>query len=101
MSQRRYALVGCLLLRSVVLAVGVGQAPELSLADGSLIGAATTKGWRFLGVPFAQPPVGELRWQPPVQVEPWQGKKRATTYAKSCVQKQNAFSDFSKMSEDW
>ena len=81
-----------------MLAVGAGQAPELTLADGSLIGAATSKGWRFLGVPFAQPPVDELRWQPPVRVEPWPGKRRATTYANTCVQKKNAFSDVSKMS---
>ena len=100
MSQRRYTLVAMCMLGSV-LTGAMGQAPELTLVDGSLIGAATSKGWRFLGVPFAKPPVGELRWQPPEQVEPWKGKKRATTYAPSCMQRSNAFSDLSRVSEDW
>ena len=34
----------------------------------------------FRGVPFAQPPLGDLRWRPPLPVEPWEDvqKRRAT-----------------------
>ena len=35
----------------------------------------------FRGVPFAAPPVGELRWKDPQPVEPWPGVRDATRYA--------------------
>jgi len=38
-----------------------------------------TKVSRFFGVPFAQPPVGALRWQAPQTVQPWSGVLQATT----------------------
>jgi para-nitrobenzyl esterase len=34
----------------------------------------------FLGVPYAQPPVGPLRWRPPEAVEPWAGERDATRH---------------------
>jgi carboxylesterase type B len=40
----------------------------------------------FLGIPFAAPPVGELRWQPPQPVQPWDGVLNATTYSLHCTQ---------------
>lgn len=39
----------------------------------------------FKGVPYAQPPVGKLRWQPP-QVAQWQGVYEATEFALPCLQ---------------
>lgn len=40
----------------------------------------------FRGVPYAQPPVGDLRWQPPQPVPPWKGTKDATKFCNSCMQ---------------
>ena len=34
----------------------------------------------FRGIPFAKPPVGDLRWKAPQPVEPWEGELKATNF---------------------
>jgi hypothetical protein len=41
----------------------------------------------FLGIPFAQPPVGALRWAKPVPANPWNGVFNASTFGNGCIQK--------------
>nr|XP_014432693.1 fatty acyl-CoA hydrolase precursor, medium chain-like [Pelodiscus sinensis] len=40
----------------------------------------------FLGIPFAKPPVGPLRFSPPEPAEPWKGLRDATFYPPMCLQ---------------
>ena len=40
----------------------------------------------FKGVPFAAPPVGNLRWRAPQPAEAWQGVRKADTFGANCVQ---------------
>lgn len=40
----------------------------------------------FKGIPFAAPPVGELRWHEPVDPEPWEGVLACDTYAPAAMQ---------------
>ena len=43
-------------------------------------------GARFLGIPFAEPPVGELRWHEPLPARVWSGVRPATAYSAPCAQ---------------
>ena len=40
----------------------------------------------FLGIPFAAPPTGELRWKPPQAVAKWQGVRAASSFGPACPQ---------------
>jgi para-nitrobenzyl esterase len=40
----------------------------------------------FRGIPFAAPPLGELRWQAPRPVAPWEGVRKATAFGNRCMQ---------------
>jgi carboxylesterase type B len=39
----------------------------------------------FLGIPYAAPPVGSLRWRPPQPAAPWGGVRQATAYGNRCA----------------
>ena len=41
---------------------------------------------RFLGIPYAQPPVGDLRFAPPVPAARWDGERDATAFGPTCPQ---------------
>ncbi len=58
----------------------------ISLADGAIEGEAVPGARRFLGIPFAAPPVGELRWRPPSRPEPWEGVLTTRAFASGCPQ---------------
>ena len=54
---------------------------RVQTADGILAGTVLEQGVRlFCGIPFANPPLGELRWQPPQPVEPWEGLRSADEF---------------------
>ncbi|WP_263972039.1 carboxylesterase family protein, partial [Streptomyces resistomycificus] len=56
-------------------------------AAGTVRGCARPGGGRlFAGIPFAEPPVGELRFRPPQPPRPWQGVRRADRFAPAPAQ---------------
>jgi para-nitrobenzyl esterase len=59
---------------------------ELGLVEGAA-GSGAQAGIRaFKGIPYAAPPVGELRWQPPRPAAAWEGVRKATTFGPRCLQ---------------
>jgi para-nitrobenzyl esterase len=59
---------------------------EVVLHDGELRGELDGESARFLKIPYALPPVGELRWKAPVANEPWQGVRAETEFSAPCPQ---------------
>ena len=43
-------------------------------------------GAQFLGIPYAQPPVGDLRWHEPVAMKSWSGVRDASSFGAPCAQ---------------
>ncbi len=66
------------------------EAARISLRQldaGQVVGFDTGRGsLAWLGIPFAQPPVGELRWRPPRAVTPWEGVREALAHPPFCSQ---------------
>lgn len=60
--------------------------PLARTAEGTVRGVTADKVDAFLGIPFAAPPVGELRWRAPQPVKPWSGVRSATDFGPSCWQ---------------
>jgi para-nitrobenzyl esterase len=56
--------------------------------DGAVRGTMENGYRLFQGIPFAAPPVGDLRFRPPAPVEPWDGVRDATEPGSACPQPQ-------------
>jgi para-nitrobenzyl esterase len=88
MSHTRPAASGLVVLALAVLAVAppAKAAPSVRIADGALQGEETAGVVRYLGVPYAQPPVGPLRWRAPQPVQSWSGMRAADRVGPLCMQ---------------
>lgn len=68
-------------------AARTAAAPVVRTTDGSVQGITLSNGVRaFRGIPFAAPPVRELRWRPPQPAAKWQGVRAADRFANQCMQ---------------
>lgn len=62
--------------------------PTVAVVDsGAVQGAAANGVLSYKGIPFAAPPVGDLRWRPPQTTPAWTGIRQATAYGHDCMQK--------------
>jgi len=75
-----------MLLTALALAAALPDVVIRTTA-GKIAGEAMPDGRHlFRGIPFAQPPVGALRWKPPMPVKPWRGIRDATRSGPGCMQ---------------
>lgn len=77
----------------------LGEPARTSVPGGALVGEKTDGVIAFKGIPFAAPPVGDLRWKPPQPVAPWTGDRMANAYGPSCPQNARLGAE-AKVSED-
>jgi para-nitrobenzyl esterase len=62
------------------------EAPHVTIESGRISGLYDEEIAVFKGIPFAAPPVGDLRWKPPQPVQPWDGLRPADTYGPIAIQ---------------
>ncbi|MGH3427140.1 MAG: carboxylesterase family protein, partial [Mycobacteriales bacterium] len=63
------------------------SSPVVDVTGGKVRGRQNPAGGAvFLGIPYARPPVGSLRWREPSAVEPWTGVRDAIAYGPPCAQ---------------
>lgn len=60
--------------------------PIVAIKDGSLQGVEQYGMLAFRNIPYAAPPVGELRWRPPQPAKAWQGVRDASRFGAACIQ---------------
>jgi para-nitrobenzyl esterase len=68
--------------------------PVVQIGAGTLRGATAGSAIAFRGIPYARPPVGELRWQPPQPTLPWQGVREAQQPGNACTQRTSGLTPF-------
>lgn len=79
------------LLMVIVAPLAMAAIQEPVQVDGGSVSGTPTPQWTpgvrlFRGIPYAAPPVGDLRWRPPQPVMSWQGVKAADHFGAACMQ---------------
>lgn len=104
-------LVLLVLIASIAVACGEKQvtAPPITdpiktdagLVSGVVVGETGKEVRVYKGIPFAAPPVGDLRWKPPQPVKPWSGILDCKEYAPICPQQRTRLTpEEAEQSED-
>jgi len=85
----RIVAVAALIAANAGFAVAAGAQPApatVTIDSGKLAGNQKDGVMSFLGIPYAAPPTGELRWKAPQAVKAWQGTRTATEFGPVCRQ---------------
>lgn len=84
-----------ILLMAFTAALAAAAIQEPVRVDGGLISGTPTPQWTpgvraFRGIPYAAPPVGDLRWRSPQPAVAWEGVKAADHFSAVCMQPPSA-----------
>ena len=85
---------------AAAVASGSGAGPVVPTGDGPVRGMTAGSIDEFLGIPYAAPPTGHLRWRPPQPPAKWQGVRDATQFGPTCPQPPSPFVPPGPISED-
>jgi len=82
-----FALITLSCATSMLRSQAAIDGPVVTISNGQLRGVIRRSGGaEFLGIPFAQPPVGNLRWREPQAVKSWSGIRDASSFGAPCAQ---------------
>lgn len=85
---RRHPTTVVLALLTAALPVSATAADRVETTRGVVEGTTGPDGLRsFLGIPYARPPVGDLRWKPPQPPERWEGVRKADAFGPRAMQR--------------
>ncbi|MBU3556987.1 carboxylesterase family protein [Polynucleobacter sp. Ross1-W9] len=79
-------LLGILLAAIALSAYSVTERPVIQIEAGKLQGTVEYNMHAFKNIPYAAPPVGDLRWRPPQPPASWSGTRDAGQFGDSCPQ---------------
>ncbi len=79
-------LANCVLLLMSATIFAESSAPQVKIKSGTVEGKKIGTVRAFLGIPYAAPPVGDLRWKAPAPVAKWSGVRKATDFGAYCLQ---------------
>ena len=82
---RNRRVLVCVFVVCVQLA-SAAVAQQVVTESGTISGVSTSSLSVYKGVPFAAPPVGDLRWRPPMPAARWIGTRKADAFAPACMQ---------------
>ncbi|MBY8824362.1 carboxylesterase/lipase family protein [Sphingomonas colocasiae] len=75
-----------LVAAAISLLAGTASAQVVQAPAGAVEGKAARGIAVFKGIPYARPPVGDLRWKPPAALPAWQGVRKAQGFGAACIQ---------------
>jgi para-nitrobenzyl esterase len=82
-------VVGLYFITGIAMAENTQSRAELGIVktEGGYVSGINENGLRvYLGIPYAAPPTGDLRWKPPEAAKPWEGIRKADKFGPSCPQ---------------
>jgi para-nitrobenzyl esterase len=88
---RSLVVVAVALAATLTGTANATTAPVVRTTEGLVRGVATESTTRFLGLPYAAPPVGSLRWRPPQSPARWHGVRDANAPGSACAQPPDTF----------
>jgi para-nitrobenzyl esterase len=84
---RKGLISGLLLAITLAIApLALAQIQSVKVKDGQLKGVVADGVASFKGIPFAAPPISDLRWKSPQPAKAWTGIRNADRYASGCMQ---------------
>jgi para-nitrobenzyl esterase len=98
--REHWLAAGALPILALMLSGGAASAAPAKVEEGLLQGTVEDGLTVYRGIPFAAPPVGDLRWRAPRPASKWQGVRAADKFAPACTQSNPAIKDLLPPSED-